>query len=53
MAGIDVVEPYCQLVKPWASKLRTRKIGDFTNWNEHDAYKATFDRVLRDSRAKR
>ena len=41
-------------VEPWAGKLRdNRNIGDFTKWKEHDAYKATFERVLRDLRAKR
>ncbi len=33
----------------WAAKLRAdRKIGDFRRWKEHDSYKATFDRVVRD-----
>ena len=32
----------------WASKLRARNIGDFTKWKDHGAYKATFERVLRD-----
>ncbi len=31
-----------------ASKLRFRNIGDFTRWKDHEAYKETFDRVLRD-----
>ncbi|MEM9670661.1 MAG: toll/interleukin-1 receptor domain-containing protein [Pseudomonadota bacterium] len=40
--------------EPWAVKLRdNRHIGDFTRWKEHDAYKATFERVLRDLRAGR
>lgn len=30
------------------SKLRSRNIGDFTRWKDHEAYKETFDRVLRD-----
>lgn len=35
--------------EPWAGKLRdNRNIGDFTSWKDHDAYKKTFDRVLRD-----
>ena len=35
--------------EPWARKLRdNRNIGDFSKWKNHDAYKATFDRVLRD-----
>lgn len=32
----------------WASKLRARNIGDFTRWKDHDAYRATMDRILRD-----
>jgi hypothetical protein len=32
----------------WASKLRARLIGDFQRWKDHDAYKASFERVLRD-----
>jgi hypothetical protein len=32
----------------WASKLRARLIGDFTRWKDHDAYKKSFERVLRD-----
>jgi uncharacterized protein YjbI with pentapeptide repeats len=34
--------------EPWAAKLRARHIGDFLRWKEHDAYKQSFDRVLRD-----
>jgi hypothetical protein len=33
----------------WAVKLRDqRHIGDFRHWKEHDGYKKSFDRVLRD-----
>jgi uncharacterized protein YjbI with pentapeptide repeats len=32
----------------WASKLRARNIGDFRKWKDHDAYKQSFERVLRD-----
>jgi hypothetical protein len=33
----------------WAASLRrTRHIGDFTNWKDHDAFKKAFERVLRD-----
>jgi uncharacterized protein YjbI with pentapeptide repeats len=31
----------------WAAKLRARNIGDFTRWREHNAYKTSFDRVIR------
>jgi uncharacterized protein YjbI with pentapeptide repeats len=35
--------------KPWASKLRrARHVGDFTRWKDHDAYKQSFERVVRD-----
>ena len=32
----------------WAAKLRARNIGDFTHWKDHDAYKQSFERVVRD-----
>ena len=32
----------------WAAKLRARNIGDFRRWKDHDAYKKSFERVLRD-----
>ena len=33
----------------WAASLRrTRHIGDFRNWKNHDAFKKAFDRLLRD-----
>jgi uncharacterized protein YjbI with pentapeptide repeats len=32
----------------WASILRKRFIGDFTRWKDHNAYKLSFERVLRD-----
>jgi hypothetical protein len=31
-----------------AAKLRARNIGDFRNWKDHDAYKQSLARVLRD-----
>jgi TIR domain/Pentapeptide repeats (8 copies) len=35
--------------EPWARKLwDQRNIGDFTGWKDHDAYKASFERVVRD-----
>ncbi len=37
----------------WASKLRARNIGDFTRWKDHDTYKASLERVLRDLKTKR
>jgi hypothetical protein len=36
----------------WAAELRRiRHIGDFTRWKEHDAYKKSFERLLRDLQA--
>ncbi len=36
----------------WAGDIRrTRHIGDFRYWKEHDAYKRAFDRLLRDLQA--
>jgi uncharacterized protein YjbI with pentapeptide repeats len=32
----------------WATKLTERHIGDFRRWKDHDSYKQSFDRVLRD-----
>ena len=32
----------------WAAKLRARHIGDFRYWKDHDGYKKSFERVLRD-----
>ena len=36
----------------WAASLRrTRHIGEFNNWKDHDRYKKPFDRLLRDLKA--
>lgn len=36
----------------WAADLRrTRNIGDFTKWKDHEAYKKAFARLLRDLQA--
>jgi hypothetical protein len=32
----------------WAAKLRARHIGDFRKWKDHDAYKQSFERAVRD-----
>ena len=38
--------------KAWAAKLRrSRHIGDFTHWKDHDVYKKALDRLMRDLRA--
>ena len=36
----------------WAASLRrTRHIGDFRAWKDHDAYQKSFERLLRDLKA--
>jgi len=36
----------------WVADIRrTRHIGDFTNWKDHDAYQKAFERLLRDLKA--
>jgi hypothetical protein len=32
----------------WAAQLRARNIGDFRQWKDHDGYRQSFERVLRD-----
>lgn len=37
--------------KAWAAEIRrTRNIGDFREWEDHDSYQVAFQRVLRDLR---
>ncbi len=39
--------------KAWAADIRrTRHIGDFRNWKDHDASKSAFERLLRDLKTK-
>jgi hypothetical protein len=36
----------------WAADIkRSRHIGDFCKWKDHDAYKDSFDKLLRDLKA--
>ena len=36
----------------WAADIRrSRHIGDFTQWKDHDAYQKAFDRLMRDLKA--
>jgi hypothetical protein len=36
----------------WAASIRrTRHIGDFTRWKDHDSYQKGFERLLRDLKA--
>jgi hypothetical protein len=38
--------------KAWAGDIRrTRHIGDFSRWQDHDAYQQAFERLLRDLQA--
>jgi hypothetical protein len=38
--------------KAWAASIRrTRNIGDFSNWKNHDSYQVAFQRLLRDLKA--
>jgi hypothetical protein len=38
-----------QTPEPWARKLRDqRHIGDFTRWKDHDGYRKSFERLMRD-----
>ena len=38
--------------KAWATEIRrTRHIGDFSRWKDHDAYQQAFERLLRDLKA--
>lgn len=40
--------------KAWAASIRrTRHIGDFTYWKEHDSYQKAFERLLRDLKAEK
>jgi uncharacterized protein YjbI with pentapeptide repeats len=32
----------------WATQVRSRNIGDFRQWKDHDAYQRSFQRMLRD-----
>ena len=41
-----------QTEQAWAADIhRTRHIGDFTRWKDHDAYQQAFQRLLRDLKA--
>jgi len=45
-------ETVMEASRPWAANLRrTRHIGDFTCWKEHDSYQSALARLLRDLKA--
>lgn len=49
---IQIDEAITASVKAWAATIRrTRHIGDFTRWKEHDSYLSAFERLLRDLKA--
>jgi len=45
-------EAVMETEESWAAEIRrTRHIGDFSRWKDHDAYQAAFERLLRDLKA--
>ena len=45
-------EALMDCTQAWAANIRrTRHIGDFTGWKDHDSYQKAFDRLLRDLKA--
>jgi uncharacterized protein YjbI with pentapeptide repeats len=49
---IRLDEAVMQTDRAWAADIRrTRHIGDFANWKDHDAYQKAFERLLRDLKA--
>ena len=49
---IKIDDAVAESGKAWAAKIRrTRHVGDFTRWKDHDSYRKAFDRLLRDLRA--
>ena len=48
---IRVDDAVMDTTEQWAHDIkRTRHIGDFSRWKDHDAYQKAFDRLLRDLR---
>jgi hypothetical protein len=46
---IRIDDAVMETPEPWARKLRDqRNVGDFRRWKDHDAYKQSFERVVRD-----
>jgi len=42
-------ESVMKTAQAWAAHIRrTRHIGDFYDWKDHDAYQKAFERLLRD-----
>ena len=48
---IRIDDAVMRISSGWAADIRrSRHIGDFTSWKEHDAYSKSFDRLIRDLR---
>lgn len=46
---IAIDDAFTESDEPWTRMIKRRRhIGDFRGWKEHDKYKRTFDRLLRD-----
>jgi uncharacterized protein YjbI with pentapeptide repeats len=49
---IKIDNAVMESTQAWAATIRrTRHIGDFTGWKDHDLYQKVFDRLVRDLRA--
>ena len=49
---IKIDDAVMESEQAWAATIRrTRHIGDFTRWKDHDSYQKAFDRLLRDLKA--
>lgn len=49
---IKIDNAVMESTQAWAAAIRrTRHIGDFTGWNDHDLYQKVFDRLVRDLKA--
>jgi hypothetical protein len=49
---IRLDEAVMETGEAWAADIRrTRHIGDFRDWKNHDSYKKAFERLLRDLKA--
>jgi hypothetical protein len=49
---IRLDEAIMEAKEAWAADIRrTRHIGDFCGWKNHDSYRAAFERLLRDLKA--
>lgn len=51
---VRIDDPVMVTNQAWAADIRrTRHIGDFTRWKDHDAYTTAFDRLLSDLKAQK